>query len=234
MDVRPHPHINLATVTNLFDGEIVHRDSLGSEQPITPGAVNWMTAGRGIVHSERVSPDRRRRGGRMHGIQTWVALPAEHEEAEPAFHHHPADTLPVDVVGGARVQVLVGEGWGLRSPVAPLSPCFYADVALEVGATLDVPPYEERAAYVLSGTIAVGDQAFGPHRLVVLAGDAVLEAREAAHVVLLGGSTLGDRHIWWNFVSTRKDRIEAAGRQWRERRFPPIPGDDTEFIPLPD
>jgi redox-sensitive bicupin YhaK (pirin superfamily) len=238
IDVRPHPHINLATVTYLFEGEIVHRDSLGSHQPIRPGAINWMTAGRGIVHSERTSPELRRSGSRLHGIQLWVALPTAHEEVEPYFSHHPAATLPVVEERGMKLRVLLGSAYGAESPVRTLSPLFYVEVEIGAGQELPLPRgHEERAAYVVEGAIGCGAEVARAGTMWVFArsAEAVLRSETGARVMLLGGAPLdGPRHIWWNYVSSSKERIEQAKRDWKEGRFPKVPGDDVEFIPLPE
>jgi redox-sensitive bicupin YhaK (pirin superfamily) len=236
MDVRPHPHINLATITYLYEGEVVHRDSLGSEQTIRPGAVNWMTAGRGIAHSERTPPEARRAGSRLHGLQLWVALPRAHEEIEPEFDHYPAGALPaVDAGGGVRARVLAGTAFGVTSPVRTRSPLVYLEAELSPGARLEIPPAPERAAYVVAGALVCGDERAAAGRMLVFArGSAVVRAEVATRLVVIGGEPLdGPRHIWWNFVSSSKERIEQAKRDWREGRFPKIPGDDREFIPLP-
>jgi redox-sensitive bicupin YhaK (pirin superfamily) len=238
VDVRPHPHINLATVTYLFEGEIVHRDSLGSHQPIRPGAINWMTAGRGIVHSERTPAERRAAGSRMHGIQLWVALPKDDEEVEPDFRHHPAHTLPTLELEGVRLSVLVGSAYGARSPVRTFSSLFYVEAIVPAGSELSLPlEHEERAAYVVEGVVSCGDERAAAGRMLVFSrgGTPVLRGETAARVMLLGGAPLeGPRHIWWNFVSSSKERIEQAKRDWKEGRFPKVPGDEIEFIPLPD
>jgi len=237
IDVRPHPHINLATVTYLFEGEILHRDSLGSAQAIRPGAINWMTAGRGIVHSERTPPELRAAGHRVHGLQIWVALPRAVEETDPAFHHHPADTLPVWSDAGLRARVLVGSGFGVTSPVATASPLSYIEATLAPGAALPLDPqFPERAVYLVDGAVALGDVRFEAGQMIVLAADdRELRAEGACRLVFIAGEPLdGPRHIEWNFVSSSPERIEAAKRDWRERRFPLVPGDDQEFIPLPD
>jgi redox-sensitive bicupin YhaK (pirin superfamily) len=238
IDVRPHPHIALATVTYLFEGEILHRDSLGSAQPIRPGAVNWMIAGRGIVHSERTAPEVRARGGRLDGIQSWVALPTAHEDDAPAFTHHPADTIPRLERDGAIVRVLAGTAYGTTSPVRVLSPTLYVDAALDDGATLPVPDeHQERAVYVAHGRVRVGADEFADGQMIVLPRDArvTVTAVEPARVILLGGAPLdGERHIYWNFVGSTKERIETAKRDWRDGRFPKVPGDEHERIPLPD
>ena len=236
LDVRPHPHIGLATVTWVFEGTIVHRDSLGVVQPIHPGDVNWMNAGRGIVHSER-SPDEARAGGaRLSGMQSWVALPVEKEESEPWFRHYPAKTLPVVERGGARLTVIAGEAFGARSPVEVASPMIYVDAPLPAGTVLDVPrEHEELAAYVAFGRIEAGGRVHEAGTLVVFGpGDARVEAVEDARVMLLGGEPMPEeRHIVWNFVHHSRDRIDAAAQAWAEERFPTVP-DDPERIPLPD
>jgi hypothetical protein len=237
LDVRPHPHIGLATVTYLFEGEILHRDSLGTLQPIRPGDVNWMTAGRGIAHSERTAPEVRAAGARLFGIQAWVALPAAAEETEPDFAHLGRDELPVVTGEGKRVRIVAGSLYGERSPAATLSAMFYADAALAAGAALPLPAeHEERAVYVASGAVEVAGDRFEAGQLLVFRpGDAItLAAPVPARLLLLGGEPMdGPRHIWWNFVSSRKDRIEQAKADWRAGRFTPVPG-ESELIPLPD
>lgn len=237
IDVRPHPHIGLATVTYLFDGTIVHRDSLGTLQPIVPGEVNWMTAGRGIVHSERSDPERRKHPDRMFGLQIWVALPNRHEETAPSFAHHPVTDLPLIVDADKTVRIVVGSLYGKTSPVETFSEMFYADVVLSPGAKLPIDAgHEERAAYLLEGTIEIDGQKFESGRLLVFApgARATAAAAKGARLVLLGGEPMdGPRHVWWNFVSSRKERIEQAKDDWRNARFASVPG-ETEFIPLPD
>ena len=237
IDVRPHPHIGLATVTYLFEGEIVHRDSLGVVQTIRPGDVNWMTAGRGIVHSERTSVGMRASGQRMHGLQSWVALPGEYEETEPAFEHTPAAKLPEDDRDGVKLRVIAGRAFGLASPVRVFSEMFYVDAAMNAGAVLEVPAeYAERAAYILQGTVAAEGQEFGSGTLLLFTAGSrsQLVAKGTSRVALLGGAPLeGNRHIWWNFVSSSSARIEQARRQWADGAFPPVPG-ESEFIPLPE
>jgi redox-sensitive bicupin YhaK (pirin superfamily) len=237
LDVRPHPHIGLATVTYLFDGEILHRDSLGSVQAIRPGDVNWMTAGRGIVHSERTPAPLRAGGGRVHGIQTWVALPRGHEEAAPAFAHHAAATLPVVELPGVTVRVIAGTAFGARSPVDVFSPTLYATADLAPGATLVVQPeHEERAVYVAEGSASVADAALAPGQMAVLppGGEVAIRAAAVSRIMLVGGAKMdGPRFIWWNFVASSRERIERAKADWREDRFPPVPG-ETERIPLPE
>ncbi len=237
LDVRPHPHIGLATVTYLFDGEILHRDSLGTVQPIRPGAVNWMTAGRGIVHSERTPPELRANDTRLFGIQTWVGLPRHQEEVEPAFAHHGKDELPVLDGEGKRVRLIVGKLYGSRSPLTVFSDLFYADAALDDGTRLEFPTdHEERAVYIAEGCIAIAGNAFEAGRMVVFrrGSPVTLSATEPARLLLLGGEPLdGPRHLWWNFVSSSAERIEQAKADWKEGRFAKVPG-ETEFIPLPE
>jgi hypothetical protein len=237
IDVRPHPHIGLATVTYLFEGAIQHRDSLGHVQTIRPGDVNWMTAGRGIVHSER-SPAAERAGGHtLHGIQVWVALPLDAEEAEPSFHHHDADALPSIERDGVSMRLVVGSAFGQRSPVLTFSKMFYLGTTFAAGATLVLPPeHAERAVYVADGMLDIGGDTVSTGQLAVLApGIAVrIDAGQSARAVLFGGAALdGERHLWWNFVASSRDRIERAKEDWRRMRFGQIPG-DNEFIPLPD
>lgn len=237
VDVRPHPHINLATVTYLFEGAMLHRDSLGSAEVIRPGAINWMTAGRGIVHSERTPPEVREAGHRLHGLQIWVALPRAVEEQEPSFHHHPADRLPVVRDGGVEARVLVGSAFGATSPVRAASPLAYVEVALAAGARLPLEPgFPERAVYLVDGAVALGGDRFAAGRMILLAReDRELRAESAARLVVIAGEPLdGARHIEWNFVSSSRERIEAAKADWRAGRFPLVPGDEQEFIPLPD
>ncbi|HUP09231.1 MAG TPA: pirin family protein [Caldimonas sp.] len=242
LDVRPHPHIGLATVTYLFEGEILHRDSLGSVQPIRPGELNWMTAGRGIVHSERTPAELRAAGPRASGIQAWVALPRADEEMDPAFAHHDAQALPVVEERGMRARIIAGEVDGARAPVALRSHLFYVDVILEPGGRFRLPAKAvERAAYAVEGRIAVGTGAdatvYDAGRLLVFAprADIVLEARDGpARLMALGGEPLdGPRHVWWNFVSSSRERIEQAKAEWKNGRFAPVPG-EHEFIPLPE
>ncbi len=234
-DVRPHPHIGLATVTYLFEGAMQHHDSTGGRQRIAPGAINWMTAGRGIVHSERTPEDLRAAQRRSHGLQLWVALPAADEEVAPSFVHTPAEAIPEIEVGGARLRVLVGEAYGAVSPVAVLSPTLFIDIRLGAGDAFPLPPAEERAVYVIEGDAQLDGEDIPPGRMVVLAeGDEpMLSADADAHVVLVGGAALGHRHIWWNFVSSRKERIAQAADDWAAQRMGTVAG-ETEFIPLPD
>jgi redox-sensitive bicupin YhaK (pirin superfamily) len=236
LDVRPHPHIHLATVTYLFEGEILHRDSVGSEQVIRPGAINWMTAGRGIVHSERSPAEARPSGPHVHGLQLWVALPTASEDVAPSFAHHPAATLPELEDRGTRARVLAGTAYGIASPLEVASPLFYVEAELATGARIEVPrEHEERAIYVVHGRVRCGDATIGARTMAVLrpTAPAVLEALEPTRLAMIGGAPLdGPRYIWWNFVSSSKERIEHAARDWREARFPKVPGDEVEFIPL--
>ena len=241
LDVAPHPHIGLATVTYLFEGELLHRDSLGTVQFIRPGEVNWMTAGSGIAHSERTPQELRPSGSSLFGIQSWVALPRRDEEMNPTFAHHGAEELPVVEDEGASVRLIAGELFGARSPVETLSEMFYADVTLEAGARLPVPAmHEERAAYVVEGSIELERDGgtfdagqllvFRPHEEITLAAPASSRTR----LMLLGGEPMdGPRHIWWNFVSSSGERIDQARADWKAGRFAPVP-EETEFIPLPE
>jgi len=237
IDVRPHPHIGLATVTWLVEGEIMHRDSLGSVQPIKPGEVNWMTAGSGIVHSER-SPDHTRGGGApLFGIQTWIALPKTHEETTPGFSHYGVDQIPIIEDTGIRAALIAGAAWDRRSPVEVFTETVYADIRMTAGRDLKLPSdIEERGVYVLTGRIDIAGTAFAAGTMLALrpGREVVVRAVEPSHVFLLGGAPMdGPRHIWWNFVSSSKERIEQAKRDWKEGRFDKVPG-ETEFIPLPE
>jgi hypothetical protein len=237
LDVRPHPHIGLATVTYLFRGEILHRDSLGTALPIRPGAVNWMTAGRGIAHSERTPAELRAGTSELFGIQAWVALPAAHEETAPDFAHHPAETMPVVEADGVRARVIAGELWGARSSVPTLCDMVYADVTMARGARLPIDAeHEERAVYIAEGEIEIaGDVHPAGELLVFRRGDALsVIARRETRLMLLGGEPMdGPRYLWWNFVSSSKERIEQAKADWLAGRFDAVPG-EVEFIPLPD
>ncbi len=236
IDVRPHPHINLATVTYLFDGALIHRDSLGIVQEIQPGAVNWMTAGKGIVHSER-SPDYdRQKETTIHGIQTWVALPVEHEETEPRFIHYPAETLPTWKENGALIKLIAGQLSGYTSPVKVFSPILYLDVVLSANAHFTIPvDYSERAVYSVTEGLKINDEPIEQYRLAILEpGHQIkISATAAARCIVIGGEPLGTRYKWWNFVSSRPERIEQAKADWRDCRFARVP-DETEFIPLPE
>ncbi|MCS6946626.1 MAG: pirin family protein [Steroidobacteraceae bacterium] len=239
LDVRPHPHINLATVTYLFDGEILHRDSLGNAVSIQPGAINWMTAGRGIVHSERTPPSLRASGSRLFGLQIWVALPAADEEVAPSFTHYPAAELPHTTIAGSRVRLLVGRAWGLCSPVRTFANTLYADLELAPGAALPLEgDAEELALYVVAGRPQVDRHEAAPGQLLLLPNRQVFTLRNPGTTpvrgVVIGGERLdGPRYIWWNFVSSRRERIEQAKADWAAGRFPPVPGDSEDFIPLP-
>ena len=237
-DVRPHPHIGLATVTYLYEGAIVHRDSVGSVQAIHPGDVNWMTAGKGIAHSERGPEELRGKTVRSHGFQTWVALPKGNEEAAPTFFHHGKADLPVISGDGASVRLAVGSLYGERAPVATFSEMFFADVTLAAGARLPLDAgHEERAAYLAEGTVEIGGDTFEPGRLVVFKpGEGmIIAAKTPARLILLGGEPMdGPRHIWWNFVSSSSERIATAKADWKNGRFDKVFGDEKDFIPLPD
>jgi redox-sensitive bicupin YhaK (pirin superfamily) len=234
LDVRPHPHIGLATVTYLFEGEILHRDSLGTVQAIRPGEVNWMTAGSGIVHSERTPPALRGIESRLFGLQVWVALPQAHEEDAPAFAHH--EKLPLFQENGVTVRLILGELFGMSSPVETASPIFYADVSLTAGKGISIPSdSDERAMYVLEGRVEVDGGTCEEGELLVfqMGMDVQLRAAPGARIVVFGGPPLeAPRYVWWNFVSSRKERIEQAAQDWRMGRFPAVPG-ESDFIPLP-
>lgn len=242
VDVRPHPHIGLATITYLFDGVLLHRDSLGTVQPIEPGAVNWMLAGRGIVHSERTPPQVRAGSHRLHGVQTWIALPVEHEEIAPSFEHYPAEALPVIERPGAQIKLIAGHGFGARAPVNVLSPTLYCAVDLQADARFVLTAeHEERALYVVSGSVLVEEQRSERGTLVVLEPglDVALQSESAATLILLGGESVGQRHLNWNFVASGRDKIEAARQEWSRYgdpaargRFGSVP-EETDFIPLP-
>ena len=235
IQVRPHPHIGIATVTYLFEGQIMHRDSLGFVQAIECGAVNLMTTGRGMVHSERAGDDLDE-VSRLHGIQSWMALPDHEEEREPAFQHYPAADLPDIDVNGVNVRVIIGEAYGHTSPVHAYSSTLYLECLMPEGAELTLPDqYQELGAYIVSGSVAIDDQAFGEGVMAVAREGAAmtLAARENSRVMVVGGEPLGERHIYWNFVSSSRERIEQAKSDWREGKFDMVPG-EHEFIPLPD
>ncbi|MYM67737.1 pirin family protein [Pseudoduganella sp. FT55W] len=235
-DVRPHPHIGLATVTYLFEGAMDHRDSLGTYQRIEPGAINWMTAGRGIVHSERTPKDLVGVPHRTHGLQLWAALPAAHEEEEPGFCHTPSSAIPELTIGGADIRVLIGTAFGQTSPVQTYSQTLYLDVALKAGGELalsDLPA--EAAIYPISGELEVDGAALALHNMALLdsASTRLVKASSDARFVIIGGEPLdGHRHMYWNFVSSRKERVVQAAEDWEAQRFPQVPG-ETERIPLP-
>ncbi|HKJ17185.1 MAG TPA: pirin family protein [Xanthomonadales bacterium] len=235
IQVRPHPHIGLATVTYLFEGEIIHRDSLGHVQAIRPGAVNLMTAGRGIVHSERAGDDLDQTS-RMHGLQIWLALPDADEECEPGFTHYSAEEIPCFEVNGIQMNLVMGSAFGHQSPVSMRSETLYLDCRIPAGDGLEVPAdWQELAVYVVEGEARVGDVDCPAGAMAILnsASDAQLRTQEGCHAVILGGEPLGKRTVWWNFVSSSHQRIEKAKRDWAEGRFDPVPG-ETEFIPLPE
>ena len=239
LDVKPHPHIGLATVTYLFDGEILHRDSLGSVQAIRPGDVNWMTAGSGIVHSERTAPAMRQQESSLFGLQCWVALPRAYEECAPAFRHTGAAALPVEEGEGVSARIVAGSFFGRRSPVATLSDLFYVDVRLQPGALVDIPAdHVERAIYVVEGSLDLGhDGIFEAGQLLVLKPGkpvTIAAAQQASRAILLGGEPMdGPRYLAWNFVSSSADRIEQAKEDWRAQRFAAVPG-EIEFTAFPD
>jgi redox-sensitive bicupin YhaK (pirin superfamily) len=237
IDVRPHPHIGLATVTYLFTGSMIHRDSLEYVQKITPGAVNWMTAGRGIVHSERTGPEERSTDENLHGIQSWVALPLADEEIEPSFRHHPSGSIPTLDDDGVRMRLIAGSAFGETSPVATCSPMFYLEVDLPAGKSVAMPSdHEQRAVYVVDGIVTAAGTSVAHGQMAVLNDhtDVTIRADVPTKVMLLGGAPMdGTRHIWWNFVASSQDRIEKAKDDWVKRRFDDIPG-ETEFILLPE
>ena len=236
MDVRPHPHIGLATVTYLFDGRIMHRDSRGNALEIVPGEMNLMTAGRGIAHSERTPGSARKAGESLFGIQSWIALPESLEETDPSFQHFDTTELPVVEAGGIWARVVAGSAFGTKSPVQMLSDWLYVEVRLDAGATAPLDPdAEERAIYVVKGELEIAGERFeAPRLLIFRPGDRItVRATRPARLMFLGGTAMeGPRHIWWNFVSSRKERIEQAKQDWLTGRFDPVPG-ETEFIPLP-
>jgi hypothetical protein len=235
IDVRPHPHINLATVTYLFEGEILHRDSLGSVQAIRPGDINLMVAGKGITHSERERQAVRSRDHLLHGLQLWHALPEELEEIDPAFYHYPADTLPCIEEAGVKLRVMMGTAYGVTSPVKTFANTLYIESFMQKGDRLSLPKAEELAVYVAAGTITVSGQAVPCYHMAVLEDGETAEllAISDAQIAVIGGEKFSERFVEWNFVSSRKARIEQAREDWRAGRFPPVPGDEEEFIPLP-
>ena len=234
INVRPHPHINLATVTYLFEGEIFHRDSLGTAMAILPGAINLMVAGKGITHSERTRDALKHSGYSMHGLQLWMALPEAHEEIDPAFYHYPAGDIPGRSIGDADVRVMMGTAWGLTSPVKTFSETLYAEANIPSGQSIDVPQADEVAVYVAGGAIVIDGETAPEFSMAVLSEDAKsITASDDARVAFIGGTNLGRRYLDWNFVSSRKDRLEQAKDDWRAGRFPSVPGDDKEYIPLP-
>lgn len=238
IDVRPHPHIGLATITYLFEGSQVHRDNLGNEQEIVPGDVNWMTAGRGIAHSERTGADVRARGHRMHGIQSWVGLPRAHEEDPPSFQHVGKAKLPSQEKDGVSMRLVCGKAFGMEAPVKVPMPIFYVDAQMKAGGSILLEDnYEERGAMVVGGAVEAGGKRHEDGDMMIFdKGErAEIKALTDARVMLLGGAALdGERHVWWNFVASSRDRIEKAKDDWKAGRFARIPGDDKEFIPLPE
>jgi len=237
LDVRPHPHIGLATLTYLIEGSIFHRDTLGSAQNIVPGDINWMTAGSGIAHSERSSAESRATARQMTGIQSWLALPRAHEETTPGFFHYGAAQMPTNTDTGLLVHLVAGSAFGATSPVPVLSATLYADVSLTAGTNIPLPgDYDERAIYLLSGSVTIAGETYtAPTLLGFRPGDAItITAATETRFIMLGGEPVdGPRHLWWNFVSSSQDRIEQAKEDWRTGKFGLVPGDDKEFIPLP-
>ncbi|MEO1151428.1 MAG: pirin family protein [Pseudomonadota bacterium] len=238
MDVRPHPHINLATVTYLFEGQIQHRDSLATQIIIHPGAINLMVAGRGIAHSERTPADVRRNGGTLHGLQLWLALPEADEQTDPAFYHYPKEDLPSGCAGDADVRVMMGAAFGLSSPVKLFSPTLYVEATFAGSGALSLPQeYQELAIYAVDGTVFVNNTTIEKGQMGIVEGGGegplTMQSNGAAHCAVIGGSPLGRRHLWWNFVSSDPARIDQAKQDWREGRFGSVPG-ETDFIPLPD
>jgi redox-sensitive bicupin YhaK (pirin superfamily) len=237
MDVLPHPHIGLSTVSYLFGGKVMHRDSLGVEQVIEPGEVNWMTAGSGIAHSERFEDPNVLAGGKLEMIQTWVALPEKDEEADPAFENYKQTQLPVFTDKGVWMRLIAGDAYGLNNKVKTLSPLFYLHVELEKNARMSLPEkHTERAVYVAKGSIEISRRSYGIGQMIVFNKNAepIIKANTAATLMLLGGEPLGERFIWWNFVSSRKERIEQAKEDWKQGRITLPPGDNQEFVPLPE
>ena len=236
INVRPHPHINLATVTYLFEGEILHRDSLGSYQPIRPGDVNLMVAGKGITHSERERPEVARTAHRLNGLQLWLALPEADEEIDPAFYHYPDADIPRVDVDGVPVRVIMGSAYGMTSPVKVYADTLYVEVHLGAGQGITVPDAEERAVYVVEGELTANGTAIPEHAMAVFTNAPGIEltATRDARIAIVGGQQLGDRYLEWNFVSSRRERIEQAKDDWKARAFPKVTGDEEEFIPLPE
>lgn len=235
INVRPHPHINLATVTYLFEGEIFHRDTLGNAMPIHPGAINLMVAGKGIAHSERTRDELSKTGYDLHGLQLWHALPEEFEEVDAAFYHTPADNIPTVELEGVTIRVMMGSAFGVTSPVKTFSPNLYLEAVMKDGAVFDVPEAEELGVYVVKGEADIDGETAPINAMTVLAPEAKrITARGQTRLAIIGGSPLGHRHLWWNFVSSRKDRIEQAKEDWKNGVFGDVVGDEEEQIPLPD
>lgn len=235
INVRPHPHIGIATVTYLFEGEILHRDSLGSLQPIRPGDINLMVTGRGMVHSERERPEVTASEHALNGLQLWLALPESDEETEPAFHHYPGNDIPTTTIDGVPVRVMMGSAYGVSSPVRLHSETLYLEADLQPGQTLPLPEAEERAVYVVSGALSAQDTEMPGQSMTIFSNQPgiVVKATQPSRIALIGGAPVGKRFIEWNFVSSRQERIEQAKRDWQQGRFPKVPGDEEEFIPLP-
>jgi len=235
INVRPHPHINLATVTYLFEGEILHRDSLGSYATITPGDINLMVAGKGITHSERERPEVKNVPHTLHGLQLWLALPEQYEEIEPAFYHYPAQTIPATKLEGVSIRVLMGEAYGLSSPVKTYAETLYVEAHMQLGQRLTLPKAQERAIYVAKGGLKINETQIPEFSMVILtaANNIVVEATADSRVALIGGEKMGKRYIEWNFISSRKERVEQAKRDWVAGAFPKVIDDEDEFIPLP-
>ncbi|WP_417439007.1 pirin family protein [Idiomarina sp.] len=235
VNVAPHPHIGLSTVTYLFDGEMLHRDSIGSYQIIKPGDINLMVAGRGVTHSERERPEITAREHRLHGLQLWLALPEQYEQTEPAFYHIPSTDIPSANVNGVSVRVMIGQAYGVKSPVPTLSETLYVEARLGSGQELTLPTTDELAVYIVSGRLNSEGKELVARTLVVLKTEEqpVITAQEPSHIVIIGGNVLGNRFINWNFVSSDKERIEQARKDWQNQRFNKVVGDEDEFIPLP-
>ncbi len=236
VNVRPHPHINLATVTYLFEGEILHRDSLGNLQTIGPGDINLMVAGRGIVHSERERPEVTAQEHGLHGLQLWMALPEKDEEVEPDFIHYPEVDIPTVTVDAVPMRVMMGCAYGVTSPVKTFAETLYVEAHMKAGQSITLPQAEERAVYVASGSLETQGTSIPEHSMAVLASEPGIELRATSEsrIALIGGEHIGKRYIEWNFVSSRKERIESARADWKAGHFPKVPGDEKEFIPLPD
>lgn len=236
INVRPHPHINLATVTYLFEGEILHRDSLGNHQLIRPGEINLMVAGKGITHSERERDETRNTVHNQHGLQLWHALPEKDEETDPAFYHYSYTDLPSMTIDGVAVRVLMGSAYGATSPVFTFSEILYIEVQLQPRQILPLPQATEAAIYVVDGEISIQGKKLQQYQMMIMenSGELAVTATQESRIVLIGGEPLGERHIYWNFASSRKERIEKAKQDWREGKFAKVKGDEKEFIPLPD
>lgn len=235
INVRPHPHIGIATVTYLFEGEILHRDSLGSEQPIRPGDINLMVTGKGMVHSERERPEITATDHRLHGLQLWLALPEALEETDPAFYHYPGKAIPQTTVNDVPVRVMMGNAYGVTSPVKTFADTLYLEADLKAGQSLELPDADERAVYVAKGELTIGDMLLPQYSMAVLsrAEGVQVQAQQETRLALVGGESFNRRFIEWNFVSSRKERIEQAKADWQAGHFDKVPGDETEFIPLP-